>query len=230
MASPWGVRSEELNFSSPLQFAKWLVEPFPLTQQANFEVEEFRKYGISLCYVLWSCLIEDLNSVYTNHLDANSGHPSLSDLQEPLLGDFVVYVDAACKDLRSAAGIITTNSNSALVEAFSVALQAKSPLEAEAWALLHAVHRCVRLGRHNVNFVLDCQSLVYGIKQRKTPDWKMAAVFELLLDGLDRIPLASVSWIPRSRNEIAHRLAKWSFNSSLFGFFTAEELAPLVAF
>uniref|UniRef100_A0A803NMF8 Reverse transcriptase n=1 Tax=Cannabis sativa TaxID=3483 RepID=A0A803NMF8_CANSA len=172
----------------------------------------------------------EFSPLYTNHLDANSGHPSLSDLQEPLLGDFVVYVDAACKDLRSAAGIITTNSNSALVEAFSVALQAKSPLEAEAWALLHAVHRCVRLGRHNVNFVLDCQSLVYGIKQRKTPDWKMAAVFELLLDGLDRIPLASVSWIPRSRNEIAHRLAKWSFNSSLFGFFTAEELAPLVAF
>ncbi|XP_060965319.1 uncharacterized protein LOC133034282 [Cannabis sativa] len=237
MASPWGVRSEELNFSCPLQFTKWLLEPYPLMHQVNFDVEEFRKYGVSLCFILWSVrnqafhdhiqpsflttfnriksLVVDLNSVSTNHQEATLGHSTHTVMQGSLQGDFVVFVDVACKDLRSAAGIIITNSDSVLVEAFSVDLEANSPLEAEAWALLHAVQRCIL----HVNFALDCQSFVHGIKSRKTPDWKAAGVFALVLDGLDRIPLASVTWIPRSRNEMAHRLAKWSFNSYHFGFF-----------
>ncbi|KAF4375115.1 hypothetical protein F8388_017261 [Cannabis sativa] len=251
LASPWGVRSEELNFYSSLQFLKWLFEPTPLMQHGNFEVEEFRKFGISLCYILWSVrnqafhehvrpsffitfnriksLVAELNSVFTSPQDSSIDQSSQHARLEVLQGEFVVFADAACKDLRSVAGIIVTKANSEVVEAFSAQLQAVLPLEAEAWALLHAVHRCLSQGWHNVTFAVDCQLLVWGIKARKTPNWRVAGVFARLLDALDCIPSASVVWIPRTGNEKAHKLAKWSFNSYQFGFFNAEELAPLVA-
>ncbi|KAF4357579.1 hypothetical protein G4B88_024109 [Cannabis sativa] len=251
LASPWGIRSDELNLSSPLQLAKWLLEPIPLLQQGNIEVEEFMKFGVSLCFTLWTArnqayhdhvqpsfftifnriksLVVELNSVLTIPQVMPTGNSNYNELQELLQNDFVVFVDAACKDLRSVAGIIVTKSAAEFVEAFSAQLQAVSPLEAEALALHHAVQRCITRGWHNVTFAVDCQPLVYGVKSRKTPDWRAAGVFAQLLDGLDRIPSASISWIPRSRNEMAHKLAKWSFNSYHFGFFNAEELAPLVA-
>ncbi|KAF4380050.1 hypothetical protein F8388_018174 [Cannabis sativa] len=140
LASPWGVRSEELNFSSPLQFTKWLLEPIPLMQQGNIEVEEFRKFGISLCFILWTAR----NQAYHDHVQPSfftTFNRIKSLVAELNSGDFVVFVDAACKDLRSVAGIIVTKSVAEFVEAFSVQLQAFSPLEAEALALLHAVQR-----------------------------------------------------------------------------------------
>ncbi|KAF4386786.1 hypothetical protein F8388_006741 [Cannabis sativa] len=228
-----------------------LLEPTPLMQHGNFEVEEFRKFGVSLCFILWSVrnqayhdhvqpsffitfnqiksLVAELNSALTTPQDTSLGQSTLNVMQGLLQEDFVVFVDAACKDLRSAAGIIVTKSDSEFVEAFSVQLQATLPLEAEAWALLHTVHWCLIQGWHNVTFAVDCQPLVQGIKSRKTLDWRVAGVFARILDSLDRIPSATVSWIPRSGNEKAHKLAKRSFNSYRFGFFNAEELAPLVA-
>uniref|UniRef100_A0A803NXP6 RNase H type-1 domain-containing protein n=1 Tax=Cannabis sativa TaxID=3483 RepID=A0A803NXP6_CANSA len=174
-------------------------------------------------------LVAELNSALTTPQDTSLGQSTLNVMQGLLQEDFVVFVDAACKDLRSAAGIIVTKSDSEFVEAFSVQLQATLPLEAEAWALLHTVHWCLIQGWHNVTFAVDCQPLVQGIKSRKTLDWRVAGVFARILDSLDRIPSATVSWIPRSGNEKAHKLAKRSFNSYRFGFFNAEELAPLVA-
>ncbi|KAF4353524.1 hypothetical protein F8388_013816 [Cannabis sativa] len=174
-------------------------------------------------------LVAELNSVFTSPLDSSIDQSSQHARLEVLQGEFVVFADAACKDLRSVAGIIVTKANSEVVEAFSAQLQVVIPLEAEAWALLHAVHRCLSQGWHNVTFAVDCQLLVWGIKARKTPNWRVAGVFARLLDALDCIPSASVVWIPRSGNEKAHKLAKWSFNSYQFGFFNAEELAPLVA-
>ncbi|KAF4387512.1 hypothetical protein F8388_011660 [Cannabis sativa] len=114
------------------------------------------------------------------------------------------------------------------VEAFSAQLQAVLPLEAEAWALLHAVHRCLAkdgtmlLLQWTVNFW--CGAL--RLERLRTGGLQGV---RSLLDALDCIPSASVVWIPRTGNEKAHKLAKWSFNSYQFGFFNAEELAPLVA-
>ncbi|KAF4389627.1 hypothetical protein F8388_009760 [Cannabis sativa] len=192
LASPWGIRSEELNLSNPLQLTKWLLEPLPLLQQGNIEVEEFRNFGVSLCFTLWTvrnqayhdhvqpsfftifnrikCLAAELNSVLTTPLVMPMGNSTHNEVQDLLQNDFVVFVDAACKDLRSVAGIIVTKSATEFVEAFSVQLQAFSPLEAEALALHHAVQRCITLGWHNVTFAVDCQPLVYGIKSRKSED------------------------------------------------------------
>uniref|UniRef100_A0A803PEE7 RNase H type-1 domain-containing protein n=1 Tax=Cannabis sativa TaxID=3483 RepID=A0A803PEE7_CANSA len=130
-------------------------------------------------------LVAELNSVFTSPQDSSIDQSSQHARLEVLQGEFVVFADAACKDLRSVAGIIVTKANSEVVEAFSAQLQAVLPLEAEAWALLHAVHRCLSQGWHNVTFAVDCQLLVWGIKARKTPNWRVAGVFARLLDALD---------------------------------------------
>uniref|UniRef100_A0A803QF76 RNase H type-1 domain-containing protein n=1 Tax=Cannabis sativa TaxID=3483 RepID=A0A803QF76_CANSA len=88
------------------------------------------------------------------------GH-SLNALNDFLLhGDHVVFVKAASKGLCSATVIVITDSDGVVVEAFSVRLEAKSPLEVETWALFHAVQRYKIHGWFNVNFASECQTLV----------------------------------------------------------------------
>uniref|UniRef100_A0A803NTB5 RNase H type-1 domain-containing protein n=1 Tax=Cannabis sativa TaxID=3483 RepID=A0A803NTB5_CANSA len=111
------------------------------------------------------------------------------------VGDHVVFIDAANKGLCSAAGIVITNSEGMVVEAFSA----------------------------------HCQTLVLEINSRKASDWKLTTVFRHVLMGLDHLPESTITWIPRSRNEMAHRLSKLAFNFSLFGFLNVKELAPLVS-
>uniref|UniRef100_A0A803PPK5 RNase H type-1 domain-containing protein n=1 Tax=Cannabis sativa TaxID=3483 RepID=A0A803PPK5_CANSA len=86
-----------------------------------------------------------------------------------LQGDHVVFIDAATKGLSSAAGIVITNSEGKVVEAFSVCLEAKSP-----WKLRHGLSsmRCnvVYCTAGHVNFASDCQTLVLGINSQKAPD------------------------------------------------------------
>uniref|UniRef100_A0A803NS54 RNase H type-1 domain-containing protein n=1 Tax=Cannabis sativa TaxID=3483 RepID=A0A803NS54_CANSA len=119
-------------------------------------------------------------------------------------GDHVVFIDAANKGLCSTAGIVITNSEGMVVEVFSVRFEAKFPLKAESWALFH---HCRIHDWSNVNFVSDCQISVLGIKSHKVPDWTTAAVFGHMLTGLDHLPELAITWIPRSRNEMAHRLS-----------------------
>ncbi|KAF4380426.1 hypothetical protein F8388_024719 [Cannabis sativa] len=140
--------------------------------------------------------------------DSQSGVDLSSNVSNDFLlhGDHVVFIDATSKGLEFC-----------------------FPLEAETWALLHAVQRCILHDLSNVNFASDCQTLVLGINSQKAPDWKLASVFDHVLAGLALLPELSVTWIPRLRNEMAHRLPKLTFNFLLFGFFNVEELALLVS-
>ncbi|KAF4398554.1 hypothetical protein G4B88_013643 [Cannabis sativa] len=186
-----------------LQLVEWVLKPDFLKARNRNELEAFRRFGIFV-YVLSSGLQESRPIMigfdrllwwFLIELGPWSMILPWHGILSQLLGDHVVFIDAANKGLCSAAGIVITNSEGMVVEAFSA----------------------------------HCQTLVLEINSRKASDWKLTTVFRHVLMGLDHLPESTITWIPRSRNEMAHRLSKLAFNFSLFGFLNVKELAPLVS-
>ncbi|KAF4402333.1 hypothetical protein G4B88_003254 [Cannabis sativa] len=148
--------------------------------------------------------------------------------EELYVGKTVLFVDAAFKDLRAAAGIVVSESEGRFSEAMTVTFEATQPLEAEAWAVFYAVKWCQSRGWRRVKIVSDCLLLVQGLRSRRAPDWRLTGVFWSLLEMLNELPEVEVVWLPRSQVLAAHLLAKWAFALNFSGFLSAEELVPLV--
>ncbi|KAF4375099.1 hypothetical protein F8388_017245 [Cannabis sativa] len=247
-ASRWALRSEILWFDSPRNMVEWLLSPGFLQGADDNVSGEFTRFGICLFDVLWSarnCAFhENVNPSWqgvlakVNHTSANlrivwdipSGTGSLQQsLTEIYSGKLVLLVDAAFKDLRAAAGIVVTISEGSLLEAMAANYASDHALEAEMRAVIYAVNWCKGRDWKQTVLVSDCQLLVHGIHARRTPDWRLAGLFWELVQMLDDLPEVELVWHPRATVQVAHNLARWSLSNAFSGFFSAEDLAPLVA-
>ncbi|KAF4383100.1 hypothetical protein F8388_009131 [Cannabis sativa] len=247
-ASRWALRSEILWFDSPRNMVEWLLSPGFLQGADDNVSGEFTRFGICLFDVLWSarnCAFhENVNPSWqgvlakVNHTSANlriawdipSGTGSLQQsLTEIYSGKLVLLVDAAFKDLRAAAGIVVTISEGSLLEAMAANYASDHALEAEMRAVIYAVNWCKGRDWKQTVLVSDCQLLVHGIHARRTPDWRLAGLFWELVQMLDDLPEVELVWHPRATVQVAHKLARWSLSNAFSGFFSAEDLAPLVA-
>ncbi|XP_060963719.1 uncharacterized protein LOC133033127 [Cannabis sativa] len=108
--------------------------------------------------------------------------------EELYVGKTVLFVDAAFKDLRAAAGIVVSESEGSFLEAMTVTFEATQPLEAEAWVVFHAIKWCQSRGWRRVKIVSDCLLLVQGLRSRRAPDRRLTGVFWSLLEMLNDLP------------------------------------------
>ncbi|KAF4372140.1 hypothetical protein F8388_000356 [Cannabis sativa] len=133
----------------------------------------------------------------------------------------VLFVDASFKDTRAVAGIVVFESEDLVSEALVVNFEAHLPLEAESWALFHAIKWCQTWGWRQVVIVLSCQLLVQGLQARRALNWRLTGVF-----------WSSVSyWIISLRWRQCGSLVLGIslLISSQSGHLVAEDLVPLVA-
>ncbi|KAF4367889.1 hypothetical protein G4B88_003889 [Cannabis sativa] len=173
---------------------EWLLTPNFLSGADAGDIGEFNIFDICLIDELWtarnrafhdhkaaSCLLTawdtQANSVVLQHVH-----------REIYFGKLVLFVDATFKDLRATAGIIVFESEGSVLEAMAVNFDANQPLEAESWALFHAIRWCQTRSWRQVVIVSDCQLLVQGLQAGRAPDWRLTGVFWSMLELLDELP------------------------------------------
>ncbi|KAF4363009.1 hypothetical protein F8388_020525 [Cannabis sativa] len=248
-ASRWSIRSENLQFDSPRKMVEWILNPDFLSGVDAGDLGEFNRFGICLIDELWTArnrafherVIPSWRGVLARVQGAASclfsawdNRPTREvvqhDHREIYVDNLVLFVDAAFKDLRASAGIVVSNLEGSFLEAQAVNFDATQPLEAESWAIIHALYWCQTRGWRQAVVVSDCLLLVQSLKARRAPDWRFMDVFWKLLELLDALPEVEVVWKPRAMVQPAHLVAQWAFRLSFSGFLTAEELVPLVTF
>uniref|UniRef100_A0A803NJK8 Reverse transcriptase n=1 Tax=Cannabis sativa TaxID=3483 RepID=A0A803NJK8_CANSA len=124
--SQWAIRGENLNFSCLRDFVLWLLDPGFLRGASKEDREAFSRFGICLCDELWNArnrafhdqvfstcmgVIARVNSACSTMVGAWEA-PALPHSQfcwengmDRINGRRAVFVDAACKDLCSTAGL-----------------------------------------------------------------------------------------------------------------------------
>ncbi|KAF4376774.1 hypothetical protein F8388_025645 [Cannabis sativa] len=226
---------------------EWILSPDFMSDADVGDIGEFSRFGICLFDELWTArnraFHDRINPSWRGVLarvqraaacllsvwDSRPNSEAVQHVFEELyVGKTVLFVDAAFKDLRAAAGIVVSESEGRFSEAMTVTFEATQPLEAEAWAVFYAVKWCQSRGWRRVKIVSDCLLLVQGLRSRRAPDWRLTGVFWSLLEMLNELPEVKVVWLPRSQVLAAHLLAKWAFALNFSGFLSAEELVPLV--
>ncbi|KAF4373735.1 hypothetical protein G4B88_002239 [Cannabis sativa] len=196
--SQWAIPGENLNFSCPRDFVLWLRDPRFLGGASKEDREEFSKFCISLCDELWNvrnrtfhdqvfltCMgalarVNSSCSIMVGAWEASAlphSQVSWENGMDQINGRRAMFVDAACKDLRSTAGIVVTDADGSTTGALSIQMEANILLEAETLALYHVLLWCISKGWSQVVYATHCQSLVKGIQGRSASTWRLAKSF-----------------------------------------------------
>ncbi|KAF4368664.1 hypothetical protein F8388_003365 [Cannabis sativa] len=117
--SQWAIRGENLNFSCPRDFVLWLLDPSFLGGASKEDREAFSRNRAFHVQVFSTCMgvIARVNSACSTMVGAWEA-PALPHSQfcwengiDQINGRRAVFVDAACNDLRSTAGIVVTEAD-----------------------------------------------------------------------------------------------------------------------
>ncbi|XP_060969883.1 uncharacterized protein LOC133037085 [Cannabis sativa] len=251
LGSPWGIRSDLLSFSSPLEMVHWFFDPGISEPDSSFNSSLFLWFALFLCGVLWQARNKAFHEgipacpsailIQVQRLVAGAGESGLGNTVQPPIGDvvhqhgvvlpaheFTVYCDAAVRGGTGFFAVVAFDSENTLVAAFSAKAPVSSPLEAETLALHHAVSFCSLRGWDTAVVFSNCQVLVDAVNKRVVPDWKLTHVFLSLFSEVSLGVCAGVFWIPRRNNEVAHRLAARAATLDVCRVFGVGEVAPLL--
>uniref|UniRef100_A0A803Q1X8 Reverse transcriptase zinc-binding domain-containing protein n=1 Tax=Cannabis sativa TaxID=3483 RepID=A0A803Q1X8_CANSA len=165
-------RIRKLKITERLKLFLWKIRkdilPFGSLLRRIFDegdIGEFNRFSICLLDELWTArnrafhdrvnpfwrgVLASVQRAATCLLSAWDSRPNSEVaqhvLEEIYVGKTVLFVDAAFKDLRAAAGIVVSESEGSYLEAMTVTFDANQPLEAESWAVFHAIKWCQSRG------------------------------------------------------------------------------------
>ncbi|XP_074278317.1 uncharacterized protein LOC141601910 [Silene latifolia] len=116
--------------------------------------------------------------------------------------------DASWKStMRATAGWFFKTNNGVLCNVGKSSFWAKTPLQAEAIALMTACRDAISLGYRHIDATSDCLNLVLQLNGGATIDCAIAPILRSLLSLLSSCHCFSLSHCPRSLNGIAHGIA-----------------------
>jgi ribonuclease HI len=83
----------------------------------------------------------------------------------------------------------------------------------EALGLGDALDMAERYSEHNIIFELDSLIVVNAVKNKARVRREWGAIVKRCINFLSENHRSSISWVNRSKNKVAHELAKWAENS-----------------
>ncbi|KAF4402877.1 hypothetical protein G4B88_010329 [Cannabis sativa] len=198
LRSPWGIRSDLLSFSSPLELVHWFFDPGISEPNLSFNFSQFFWFASYLCGALWQVRYKAFHEgtsacpsallIQVQRLVAEAGESGMINTDQPPFGDVAhhlgvdlpphevtVYCDAAVRGGTGFFAVVAFDSENAMLDAFTAKAPVSSPLEAETMALHHAASFCSLRGWVTAVLLSDCQVLVDAVQKNNGVAHRLAA-------------------------------------------------------
>ena len=232
---------EVLNFDSPSEFVNFLLSPNFASNLLPSQRKDFLLFGAILYDVVWKqtnlSIFENMgvnlegvaariSSLFVEH---KSARPSLvsSQVSASALGwsfpprhGLKINVDAAVGPSFFVIAVVTRDWRGNVVFAGSRRVNTTFPLQAEAEAVRWALALVPDLRCDSVSVEIDSQVVANLISNTSaSPPWRIRFLCSNLRSFLSSHSNVVVIWVPRTCNEAAHILAKWSLFCNFYGSF-----------
>lgn len=143
-----------------------------------------------------------------------------NDKWTPPNGDMLKINIDATTDMEMARGavvVIVRDRNGDMLTSISKRIPCSSPLQAEARALLEALHLVEAL---NIQQVIICKNLVDCCFSKEAP-WQIASDIHSIKTKLMSLPLVTIAWARKTANKVAHVAANLALSTYVSLPFTA---------
>ncbi|KAK9995551.1 hypothetical protein SO802_020237 [Lithocarpus litseifolius] len=138
----------------------------------------------------------------------------------PNQGMLKLNCDAAVGDLSSCKAIVARDWRRKLVFAISKKVNTNITIQAEAYAILLAIHIAINFSFCSCVIESDCKVCIDAIKSGvNLIPWRLLNFVESVKNVISDYSHVAFNWVHREANKAAHVLANWSLNQSLISSF-----------
>ena len=138
----------------------------------------------------------------------------------PNQGMLKLNCDATVGDLSSCIAIVARDWRGKLVFAISKKVNTNIPAQAEANAILLAIHIAINFSFCSCVIESDRKVCIDAIKGGgNLIPWRLLNFVDSVKNVITDYSHVSFNWVHREANQVAHVLANWSLNQYLFGSF-----------
>ncbi|XP_023887886.1 uncharacterized protein LOC112000011 [Quercus suber] len=239
--SHWNIRIDRWQVQSPSHLIELIVDPPPSLQLDKEQRNEFWLFGALTLYMIWMWRNKAFNErslpmegqvnrsiqkLYLEHWRLKV--PVLASVPArisarwccPSQGMLKLNFDAAVGDFSSCIAVVARDWRGKLVFVISKKVNTNIPVQAEANAILLAIHFAVNCSFCNCIIESDCKVCIDAIRDGgKLIPWRIVNFVDSIKNVIRDYGNVYFTWVHRETNQAAHVLAKWSLSQSFFGYF-----------
>ena len=239
--SQWNLRIDRWQVQSPAHLIELFIDPPSSTQLDKEQRDEFLLFGALTLDMIWMWrnkvinerslpvegqVIRSLQKLFLEHwrpkVPVLTRVPTRSSARWccPNQGMLKLNCDATVGDLSSCIAIVARDWRGKLVFAISKKVNTNIPAQAEANAILLAIHIAINFSFCSCVIESDRKVCIDAIKGGgNLIPWRLLNFVDSVKNVITDYSHVSFNWVHREANQVAHVLANWSLNQYLFGSF-----------